>query len=140
MAAAKVGSPPRRVLFVEVDSGGFESFRYVAVDLLGWNAEVFRVNAGDALSVLEASAAVGFGHHLIVLDDRLLGHDRLEFLKELRTLDLPQVPVVFLSQVRTDAATRREADKYNAVECFYDAASFDDFVVAVGQLHWAVAR
>jgi len=131
MAASKVAAPARRVFFIEDDPLEFESFRHVAVDLLALNVEVVHVNSGDALSIITASAATGFCPHLLVLDYQLRG---LELLKELRSSDLPRVPVVFLSQARTDAATRREADKYDAVECFYTASSFDDFVVAVGQV------
>jgi len=134
MAAAKVADPARRVLFIEDDPWEFESFRHAAVDLLGLNVEVVQVNWGDALSVITASAATGFCPHLLVLDHHLPGREGLAFLKELRSQDLPRVPVVFLTQARTDAETRREADKYDAVECFYTAISFEDFVLAVWEV------
>jgi len=134
MASAKVAAPASRVLFIEDDLWEFESFRYVAIDLLGLNVDIIRVNVGDAISILTASAATGFYPYLIVLDYHLPGREGLKFLKELRSRDLPQVPVVFLTQAWTDAVTRREVDKYDAVECFYTANSYEDFVVAVWQV------
>lgn len=119
---------------VQDDPWEVEVFRHVAVDLLALDVEVVGVTFGDALSILTASAATGFYPHLLVLDCHLQVRGGLEFLEELHCRDLPQVPVVFVTPARTDAATRRKAAKYGALECFYTAISFDDVVVAVSQV------